>query len=102
MITITGGHGDFRQLSDLPRTIGGLLSRLETTRQILILRHPQNRSAQFAAHPKVWVIDFSHNLRSTEHLISHRICSGPLGPSALGLFGIGVGAPHLADKVNAA
>jgi imidazolonepropionase-like amidohydrolase len=29
MITITGGHGDFRQLSDLPRTIGGLLSRME-------------------------------------------------------------------------
>lgn len=29
MITITGGHGDFRQLSELPRTIGGLLSRIE-------------------------------------------------------------------------
>jgi imidazolonepropionase-like amidohydrolase len=29
MITITGGHGDFRQLSDLPRTIGGMLSRME-------------------------------------------------------------------------
>jgi imidazolonepropionase-like amidohydrolase len=29
MITITGGHGDFRQLSDLPRTIGGMLSRVE-------------------------------------------------------------------------
>src|SRR6202035_1914277 len=29
LITITGGHGDFRQLSDLPRTIGGLLSRME-------------------------------------------------------------------------
>jgi imidazolonepropionase-like amidohydrolase len=29
MITITSGHGDFRQLSDLPRTIGGLLSRME-------------------------------------------------------------------------
>jgi imidazolonepropionase-like amidohydrolase len=29
MITITGGHGDFRQLSDLPRTIGGPLSRME-------------------------------------------------------------------------
>ncbi|MBR0697483.1 amidohydrolase family protein [Bradyrhizobium lablabi] len=29
IITITGGHGDFRQLSDLPRTIGGMLSRME-------------------------------------------------------------------------
>jgi imidazolonepropionase-like amidohydrolase len=29
MITVTSGHGDFRQLSDLPRTIGGLLSRME-------------------------------------------------------------------------
>jgi imidazolonepropionase-like amidohydrolase len=29
MITITGGHGDFRQLSDLPRTVGGALSRVE-------------------------------------------------------------------------
>lgn len=29
MITITSGHGDFRQLSDLPRTIGGILSRME-------------------------------------------------------------------------
>ncbi len=29
MITITSGHGDFRQLSDLPRTIGGGLARME-------------------------------------------------------------------------
>jgi imidazolonepropionase-like amidohydrolase len=29
MITVTGGHGDFRQLSDLPRTLGGTLSRME-------------------------------------------------------------------------
>ena len=29
MITITGGHGDFRQLSDLPRTLGGPLTRME-------------------------------------------------------------------------
>src|SRR6516162_2114199 len=29
MITVTGGHGDFRQLSDLPRTVGGMLSRVE-------------------------------------------------------------------------
>ncbi|RKM87673.1 amidohydrolase family protein, partial [Streptomyces xinghaiensis] len=29
MITITSGHGDFRQLSELPRTIGGHKSRME-------------------------------------------------------------------------
>ncbi|RYD60158.1 MAG: amidohydrolase family protein, partial [Verrucomicrobiaceae bacterium] len=29
MITVTSGHGDFRQLSDLPRKIGGELSRME-------------------------------------------------------------------------
>jgi len=29
IITVTSGHGDFRQLSDLPRTIGGLLTRME-------------------------------------------------------------------------
>jgi len=29
MITITGGHGDFRQISDLPRTIGGMLTHIE-------------------------------------------------------------------------
>ncbi|TIM67456.1 MAG: amidohydrolase family protein, partial [Mesorhizobium sp.] len=29
MITVTSGHGDFRQLSDLPRTIGGLFTPME-------------------------------------------------------------------------
>jgi imidazolonepropionase-like amidohydrolase len=29
MITVTSGHGDFRQLTDLPRTIGGVPSRME-------------------------------------------------------------------------
>lgn len=29
MITVTSGHGDFRQISDLPRTLGGMLSRIE-------------------------------------------------------------------------
>jgi imidazolonepropionase-like amidohydrolase len=29
MITVTGGHGDFRKLSDLPRTIGGHMTRME-------------------------------------------------------------------------
>src|SRR5262252_5127682 len=28
-ITVTSGHGDFRQLSELPRTIGGMFSRME-------------------------------------------------------------------------
>ena len=29
MITVTSGHGDFRQVTDLPRTIGGMLTRME-------------------------------------------------------------------------
>ena len=29
VITISGGHGDFRELTDLPRTTGGTLSRVE-------------------------------------------------------------------------
>ena len=29
VITITSGHGDFRPLTDLPRTIGGMRSRME-------------------------------------------------------------------------
>lgn len=29
MITVTSGHGDFRTPSELPRTIGGMLSRME-------------------------------------------------------------------------
>jgi imidazolonepropionase-like amidohydrolase len=29
MITVTSGHGDFRQLTELPRTIGGMLTRME-------------------------------------------------------------------------
>jgi imidazolonepropionase-like amidohydrolase len=29
VITVTSGHGDFRQLTELPRTIGGMLSRME-------------------------------------------------------------------------
>ncbi len=29
MITVTSGHGDFRQLFELPRTIGGHMSRME-------------------------------------------------------------------------
>src|SRR5262249_14870768 len=29
VITVTSGHGDFRQLTDLPRTIGGMLNRPE-------------------------------------------------------------------------
>jgi len=29
VITVTSGHGDFRQLSELPRVIGGPLSRME-------------------------------------------------------------------------
>lgn len=40
MITVTSGHGDFRQLTDLPRTIGGMLSRMEVIGGSLVADTP--------------------------------------------------------------
>ncbi|MGY2499145.1 amidohydrolase family protein, partial [Klebsiella pneumoniae] len=40
MITVTSGHGDFRQLSDLPRTIGGMLTRMEQVGGSMIADSP--------------------------------------------------------------
>ncbi len=40
MITVTSGHGDFRQLTDLPRTISGMLSRVEQLGGAMIADSP--------------------------------------------------------------
>jgi imidazolonepropionase-like amidohydrolase len=40
MITVTSGHGDFRQLTDLPRTIGGMLTRMELIGGALVADSP--------------------------------------------------------------
>jgi imidazolonepropionase-like amidohydrolase len=40
MISITGGHGDFRQLFELPRTIGGPLTRIEQVGGAMIADSP--------------------------------------------------------------
>jgi imidazolonepropionase-like amidohydrolase len=40
IITITGGHGDFRPFTDLPRIIGGPLTRQETTGASLVADSP--------------------------------------------------------------
>ena len=40
VITVTSGHGDFRQLSDLPRTLGGMLSRVEQLGGAMIADSP--------------------------------------------------------------
>ena len=40
MITVTSGHGDFRQLSELPRTIGGHMSRMEVIGGALVADSP--------------------------------------------------------------
>ena len=40
MITVTSGHGDFRQFSDLPRTLGGMLSRVEQLGAAMIADSP--------------------------------------------------------------
>ena len=39
-ITVTSGHGDFRQLSELPRTIGGYLSRMEQVGGAMVADSP--------------------------------------------------------------
>lgn len=40
MITITGGHGDFRSPSELPRQLGGRLSRMETINGSMVADSP--------------------------------------------------------------
>jgi imidazolonepropionase-like amidohydrolase len=40
VITVTSGHGDFRQLTDLPRTIGGMLTRMEQLGGAMVADNP--------------------------------------------------------------
>ncbi len=40
VITVTSGHGDFRQTIDLPRTLGGMLSRVEQLGGAMIADSP--------------------------------------------------------------
>jgi imidazolonepropionase-like amidohydrolase len=40
MITVTSGHGDFRQLTDLPRSLGGMLTRMEILGGALVADSP--------------------------------------------------------------
>ncbi|WP_026621465.1 amidohydrolase family protein [Ensifer sp. WSM1721] len=40
MITVTSGHGDFRQLSDLPRTIGGVFTPMERNGGSIVVDSP--------------------------------------------------------------
>src|SRR5262249_31515658 len=40
VITVTSGHGDFRQLTDLPRTIGGMPSRMEQVGSAMVADSP--------------------------------------------------------------
>ena len=40
VITVTSGHGDFRQLTDLPRTIGGMLTRMEQLGSAMVADGP--------------------------------------------------------------
>ena len=40
VISVTSGHGDFRQFSDLPRTIGGMLSQIEKLGGAMIADSP--------------------------------------------------------------
>jgi imidazolonepropionase-like amidohydrolase len=40
VITVTSGHGDFRQLTDLPRTIGGMPTRMEQVGGAMVADSP--------------------------------------------------------------
>ena len=40
VVTVTSGHGDFRQLTDLPRTIGGRPSRMEQLGGAMVADNP--------------------------------------------------------------
>ncbi len=40
MITVTSGHGDFRQMSDLPRAIGGPFTRMEVVGGSIVVDSP--------------------------------------------------------------
>ena len=40
MVTITGGHGDFRRTSELPRTVGGPPSRMEAINGSMVADSP--------------------------------------------------------------
>ena len=40
MITVTSGHGDFRQMSDLPRKLGGLFTPMETNGGSIVVDSP--------------------------------------------------------------
>lgn len=40
MITVTSGHGDFRQFTDLPRRIGGPLTPMETSGGAMVVDSP--------------------------------------------------------------
>jgi imidazolonepropionase-like amidohydrolase len=40
VITVTGGHGDFRELYELPRVIGGPLTRMETLGASMVADSP--------------------------------------------------------------
>lgn len=60
MITVTSGHGDFRQVSDLPRTLGGFISRVEQLGGAAIADSPdevrlrvREQLMQGAAHVKL-------------------------------------------------
>jgi imidazolonepropionase-like amidohydrolase len=40
MMTVTSGHGDFRQMSDLPRRVGGLFTPMEITGGSIVVDSP--------------------------------------------------------------
>jgi imidazolonepropionase-like amidohydrolase len=46
VMTATSGHGDFRQLTDLPRTFGGYLTRMEVVGGSMVVDSPDEMRAR--------------------------------------------------------
>jgi hypothetical protein len=94
MITVTSGHGDFRQLSELPRTIGGMLSRMEQIGGSMVADSPdevrvrvREQLMQGASQIRPAAVFPRRSVRSTCRLLRNRKC-GPPWSSACNSLGL--------------
>ena len=65
MITVTSGHGDFRQLSDLPRTIGGMLTRMEQVGGAMVADSPDEVRVRVREQP----VSYTHLTLPTKRIV---------------------------------
>ena len=60
IITVTSGHGDFRQLSELPRIVGGPLTRMEAIGGSMVADSPDEVRLRFCAADAGGLADQAH------------------------------------------